>query len=84
MKESIIFNDSLLLMGYGIAILFYIIGIKGKVGGYLFPLLSVCFCMITTTYALLAGATLYEIGTVLLLLLILNLSVYRKNGRDDL
>ena len=51
MKESIIFNDSLLLMGYGIAILFYIIGIKGKVGGYLFPLLSVCFCMITTTYA---------------------------------
>lgn len=83
MKESIIFNDTLLLVGYGIALLFCLLGIKGREWGRIFSILSVCICMLTTTYALLLGASLYEVGTMLLLFLIMHLSSYGKNGREN-
>ncbi|MBQ7323294.1 MAG: hypothetical protein IJW96_01870 [Clostridia bacterium] len=80
MEESIIFNNPLLLVGYGIALIFCVWGIKERIWGYVFPILSACFCVLTTTYALLLGASLYEVGTVVLVFLLLNLSVYAKNG----
>ena len=83
MEESIIFNNPLLLVGYGIALIFCVLGIKERVWGYIFPIFSTCICVLTTTYSLLLGASLYEVGTVVLVFLLLNLSVYSKNGREN-
>lgn len=83
MTESVIFNDPLLLVGYGIALILCVLGLKGKTWGYVLPTFSACVCMLTTTYALLLGASLYEVGTVLLVFLILNLSVYGQGGREN-
>lgn len=83
MSESIILNDPLLLIGYGIALVLCVLGIKAKVWGYVFPIVSIIFCVLTNTYGLLKGASLYEIGAVLLVFLFVNMSAYHKDGRDN-
>ena len=80
MSESVIFNTPILLIGYALALGLCILSIKGRIGGYIVPILSVFTCMATTTYALLKGADLYEVGMMVMIFLLLNLSVYRKGG----
>ena len=80
MSESVIFNSPLLLAGYGIALLLCLFSVKGRIGGYVLPIISAFVCVLTTTYALLQGADLYEAGMVIVIFLLINLSVYQKGG----
>ena len=83
MEESVIFNSPLLLICYGTALLLCVFEIKKRISGYVLPILSALVCLLTTAYALLKGATLYETSTIILIFLIVNLSVYSKNGREN-
>ena len=88
MEESVILNEPLLLVGYGIALLLSMYATKERVGGYIAPILSMLICMLTSVYAFLKAASLYEVGAVLIIFLLMNLSAYKKednegiNGRD--
>lgn len=76
MAESVIFNSPLLLCGYGIALFLCVFDLVKRSSGWVFPLLSGLFCLVTSGFALLCGAELTEAGTVLLVFLALNLLAY--------
>lgn len=82
MAESVIFNSPLLLAGYGVALFLCIFDLFKHSSGILFPLLSAIVSLATSGASLLCGATLTETGTVLLLFLMLNLTVFcnKKGG----
>ena len=81
--ESIIIENPILWLGYGIALFFCVYDLIKKATGYIFPVLSLIFFFATTTYAVLLGAPLYEIGTVMLIFLTLNFaSFFKHNGND--
>ena len=82
MSESVIFNTPILLIGYALALGLCILSIKGRIGGYVIPILSAFTCVVTTTYALLKGAGLYEVSMAVMIFLFLNLVVYRKGGEE--
>ena len=82
MSESVIFNSPLLLAGYGIALLLCLFSVKGRIGGYVLPILSAFICVLTTTLALLKGAELYEAGLMIVIFLMIHLPVYRKGGEN--
>lgn len=80
--ESVILNSPIILIGYGLALFFCIFDIVKRSSGYVFPLISVFICLGTTIYALICGATMYEVGSVIILFLVLNLSAFKGNKRD--
>lgn len=80
MKESVIFNSPLLLIGYGIALLFCVFDLKKHASGMLFPALSVIIFSIVTVTGLLMGADMRETALMILLFLACNLTVYGRGG----
>ena len=76
MSESVIFNSSLILMLYGLALAIDLIGLIKKTGLFL-PVLSGFIVVGTTAYALLNGAGLYEAAFVILIFLLINLRTAR-------
>lgn len=82
MESIVIFDNPLILSGYGAALLIGIYGIWKRVGGFWMPLLSAVCCAVTTTYALLNGASFYEVGMMMLVFLLLNIPIYKKEDGD--
>lgn len=83
MGSIIIFSNPLILLGYGAALLIGIYGMWKQIGGFWLPLLSVVCCVLTTTYALVKGASLYEVGLMMIVFVLVNMSVYQKDENDE-
>lgn len=83
MENSVIFNQPLLLILLGIALLLGVFDIKKRASGYILPLLSILITLGTLAYAILLGASLYETATVLMLFAAVNLLSYgaQKGGK---
>ena len=77
MSEIVILNSPLLLLLYGLALAVNIFDLVKKTGGIL-PVLSACLVVGTSAYALLLGAGFYEVATVILAFLLLNLFRIRR------
>lgn len=77
MSEIIILNSPLLLLLYGLALALNLFDLVKKTGMVL-PVLSACLVVGTSAYALLLGAGLYEVATVIIAFLLLNLFRIRR------
>ncbi len=73
MEDSIIFNDPLLLILLAVALFLSVFDIFKRSSGYVFPLISIVLTLGVLTYALLLGATMYEVATVLMVFAAVNL-----------
>lgn len=82
MTESVIFNSPVLIAGYSIALFFCVFDLFKHSSGYVFPILSAVSCVATTIAALMLGAELYEVASVIMIFLALNLSVYAGKGSN--
>ena len=76
MSESVIFQSPLFLLIYGIALAVNLLGLTKK-AGFVWLILSALLVIAASAFALLAGAGLYEIVTVLLIFLLINLKKIR-------
>ena len=79
MSESVIFNSPFLLTVYLIALILSLVGINKRTG-FLLPILSALIVAGASLYALLLGASVYELAIVLLTFLLINL---KNVGRDS-
>lgn len=77
--ESVILTTPLLVVLYAVALIFGLIGLK-KQAGMVAPSLSVILCLLTSGYALLKGASLFEVAIVLLVFLAVNLLIFMRKG----
>jgi len=77
--ESIILSSPLLAVLYAIALIFSIAGLK-KPSGAILPSVSIVICLLTTGYAILKGASIFEIAIVLLVFLAVNLLIFTRKG----
>ncbi len=73
MENSVIFNEPLLLLLLGIALFIGVFDVGKRASGYVFPLLSALIAIGTLTYAMLLGASMYEVATVLMVFVAVNL-----------
>ncbi len=80
MEGSIIFNDPLLLLLLGIALFLSVFDVLKRSSGYVFPLISILITLGTLTYAMLLGATMYEVATVLMVFAAVNLFSFGAKG----
>ena len=78
--DSVIFNTPLLVILYSFALLFAVIGLKRPLSAVL-PFVSIVISLLTTGYAILLGATLFEVALVLLVFLAVNLTVFMQRGK---
>jgi len=80
MTESVLLNSPVLLIGYDLALFFCVFDLVKRSSGYVFPVISIVLCVITTVGAYLLGCSHQEISSVILIFLILNLTVFIKKG----
>ena len=76
MSESVILQSPLFLLIYGLALAVNLFGLMKK-AGFVWLILSALLVITASAFALLAGAGLYEIVTVLLIFLLINLKKIR-------
>ena len=77
--NSVILETPLLIVLYGVALIVGVISTKEPQSALL-PFSSLVLCVLTSGFALFKGASLYEIATVLLAFLALNLTVFKQRG----
>ena len=73
--ESVILQQPLALALYGVALFLLLFDRAYRATKGIFTLISTALTAIATAYCLLAGATLWESATVLLVFLLLNMEV---------
>jgi len=78
--DSVIFSEPIVWICYGAALFCCVFDLIKKSSGIILPVLSVAFSAAASVCALLLGATLYEVATVILILLSLNLISFIKRG----
>ncbi|MBS1400971.1 MAG: hypothetical protein KH054_05115 [Firmicutes bacterium] len=79
MEDSVIANNPILIVGFIAALLLGGYGLIKK-ARFCVTGLSVFLFLSTATYALLRGATLYEVGAVAALFFVINLLPLGKKG----
>jgi hypothetical protein len=79
MKESIILNNPIIIIGFLAALLLCGFALIKKTH-FCVMVLSIFIFVATVTYSLLKGAQLYEVGAVATVFFIINLLLQQKNG----
>lgn len=74
--ESVILSSPILMVGYGLAILFCLFDLFKHATGFVFPIISLVLCTATTVAALVMGASLQEAAIAVMIFAALNLTVY--------
>ncbi len=80
---SVILSTPILWIGYGTALFLCLYEILKKATYNLFSLLSIVLTLASTVYALILGASLYEVGVVILIFLVINLIPNIKSGNGS-
>ena len=79
--ESVILNNPLILLGFLGSLLFCVFGLVRK-AKFFVTAVSASLFVVSAAYALLKGASLYEVGTVAAAFFALNLlPLWKKGGR---
>lgn len=81
--ESVFFTDPVLWIGYGAALFFCIFDAVKKPLHGVFAAISLVLVFIVSAYALIFGATLYELATVFMIFLLLNMGGFFRHGGND-
>ena len=79
--ESVILSSPLLAVLYAIALIVSVYGLKNP-KGTLLPSISIIICLLTSGYAILKGASIFEIVTILLIFLAVNLLIFAREEGD--
>ena len=82
MENSVIFNSPILILLLITALFLCVFDMEKRVSGYVLPLLSILITIGTLTYAMLLGATMYEVATVFILFASVNLLAYGGKGES--
>lgn len=77
--ENIILTTPILIILYGIELFLGIISLN-RPTGMILSSISIVLCILTSGYAFLKGASIYEVCIVLLIFLIVNLTIFTKGG----
>lgn len=77
--ESVILSTPILTVLFALSLFLAVIGLKNKAGWFL-PTASTVICLAASGYALLKGASLFEVATALLLFLAVNLLILKLRG----
>lgn len=81
MASSVIFNSPILLVLYGLALAIALFELVNRSTGFVLPIVSLAIVIGTSIYAILLGATLFEIAIIVLVFLLLSLiGIRRKRG----
>ena len=83
MPESVIFNSPFILIFYLLAFVISLIDFKRRTSGYICTIATAIIFIFNTVYALLLSATLYEVATVTMIFLLLNLLSYKNTEGDE-
>lgn len=82
MENSVIFNSPILILLLITALFLCVFDMEKRASGYVLPLLSILITIGTLTYAMLLGATMYEVATVFILFASVNLLAYGGKGES--
>ena len=73
MTDSVILNSPIILILYGVALVILIVGLIWRKTGFIMPVLSAALAVCASAYAVISGAALFEVATVIMIFLAVNL-----------